>query len=78
LGTPSTGKRHHHQLVDLEPLVVSPGIAARKLNESRNRIYERINSGELESYKDGGARKITMASIRALIQRKLEASRLAA
>jgi hypothetical protein len=70
MGTPSTGKRIHRER-EIEPLVVSPNTAARILDEGRNRIYERIDSGELESYKDGWARKITMRSIKALIERKL-------
>jgi excisionase family DNA binding protein len=55
----------------LEPLVVSPKIAWRLLGCGNTRGYELIATGELESYKDGKSRRITMASIRAHIARKL-------
>ena len=34
-------------------------------------LYELINAGELKSYTDGVARKITVRSMRARIERKL-------
>jgi hypothetical protein len=57
--------------LDDEPLVVRPNTAMRLLDCSRATLYEFINNGELESYLDGAARKITMRSIRARIKRKL-------
>ncbi|HXP06098.1 MAG TPA: hypothetical protein VN808_18445 [Stellaceae bacterium] len=41
------------------------------------RVYELIGSGELESYRDGASRKITMRSIRARIERLLGQSQAA-
>jgi excisionase family DNA binding protein len=38
------------------------------------RGYELIAAGELESYKDGASRKITVASIRRYIERQLASS----
>jgi len=38
------------------------------------RLYQLINSGELSSFREGRARLITVASIYALIERRLAAS----
>ncbi len=59
---------------DLEPLAVSPRQACRLLGIGNTRLYELIAAGEIESYLDGRARRITMASIRARIARLLAAS----
>jgi hypothetical protein len=56
---------------DDEPLVVSPARAKRLLDVGHTRLYEMIGAGELQSYREGKSRKITMASIKARIQRKL-------
>lgn len=56
-----------------EPLVVSAGVAMHKLYVSRSRLYELINSGELESYTQGRARRITVRSINAYVERRLAA-----
>jgi hypothetical protein len=53
------------------PLAVSPRVAAVMSDCGLTRIYELIDSGELESYLDGTARKITTRSIRARIERLL-------
>lgn len=62
---------------DDEPLVVSPKAASRLLDLGVTRIYELIKAGELESYRDGAARKITMRSIRSRVERQLERSQAA-
>jgi hypothetical protein len=60
-------------LSDVQPLVVRPRTARRMMgNSSEEKLYENINSGELESYLDGGARYITVESIKRLIARRLE------
>ena len=56
-----------------EPLVVSPRRARRLLDCGNTRLYELIAAQELETYKDGKSRKITVASIRAYVARKIEA-----
>jgi hypothetical protein len=43
------------------------------LDLGMTRLYELIKSGELESYKEGTSRKITMRSIRARPERLLAA-----
>jgi hypothetical protein len=58
----------------LEPLVVSPKTAWRMLGCGNSRGYELLNGGELQSFLDGRSRRITVASIRAYVARKLEAA----
>jgi hypothetical protein len=58
---------------ETEPLVVRPRAAKKLLQTGHRRLYELLNAGELESFKDGRSRKITMRSIRAYIDRKLSA-----
>lgn len=61
-----------------EPLVVSPARAKALLDCGTTRLYELIAAGELESFKDGKARKITVASIKRRVARMLAESREAA
>jgi excisionase family DNA binding protein len=62
---------------DDEPLVVRPKKAAWLLSVGETRLYEMIAKGELESFRDGGARKITTRSIRDWIERQLERAKAA-
>ncbi len=68
---------HSTGLGDDEPLAVSPRRAGLLLSKGLTKIYEAINAGELEAYKDGSSTKITMRSIRVYIERRLEQSRAA-
>jgi len=63
------------EVSDLEPLVVKPKVAWKMLACSTTRGYELLAAGELESYKEGRSRKITVASIRALVARRLTSRR---
>lgn len=54
---------------NLEPLVVSPRQACVLLGIGNTRLYQLIASGDLVSYCEGRARRITMASIRARVAR---------
>jgi excisionase family DNA binding protein len=56
---------------DADPLVVRPREACRLLALGNTRLYQLIGAGELASYRDGRARRITMASIRAYVARHL-------
>ena len=58
---------------DLEPLAVAPKQACRLLGVGHTRLYQLIAAGQLESYRDGRARRIPMAGIRARIARLLAA-----
>ena len=55
------------------PLVASPKQAMRAIQVSRKKLYELINTGELESYTEGKSRRITVKSINGYIERRLAA-----
>lgn len=61
-------------MAEIAPLIVKPREARRLLSCSHKRLYELLNAGELESFKDGRSRKITTRSINSYVARKLEAS----
>ena len=63
---------------DEDLIVVSPAKAQEILDCGPTKLYDLIKAGELKSYVDGRARKITLRSIQARKQRLLEASRAAA
>ena len=67
----STGLSHQEKHT---ALAVPPREAARMLSLSLSRVYELLRNGELESYQDGRARRITVTSIYALLARRLAAS----
>jgi hypothetical protein len=54
-----------------EPLLVRPRTAWRLLGCGNTHGYALLNAGELESFLDGRARKITVESIHRLIERRL-------
>ena len=56
-------------------IVVSPSRAKVMLDVGTTKLYELIAAGELETFKDGKSRKITVASIEARIERMLVAER---
>jgi hypothetical protein len=58
-------------LGDDEPLVVSPQRAQRLLEMGHSKLYELMAAGELESYTEGKSRRITVRSIKKLIERRL-------
>src|SRR6516162_3530059 len=55
----------------LEPLAVSPRQACLLLGVGNTRLYQLIGNGELQSYREGRARRITLESIRGRVARKL-------
>jgi excisionase family DNA binding protein len=55
------------------PFVASPNQAMRVIQVSRKKLYELINTGELESYTEGKSRRITVRSINEYIERRLAA-----
>ena len=58
----------------IEPLAVSPRQACRLLTVGNTRLYELIAAGEIESYRDGRSRRISMESIRRRVARLLAAA----
>jgi hypothetical protein len=59
----------------LYPFAVSPKVACRMLDCGPTRLFELIRSGEVQSFKDGRNRKITVASINGRHDRLLAESR---
>jgi excisionase family DNA binding protein len=70
-----TGRRSRVADDQFEPLVVSPREACRLLSIGNTHLYDLIAKGEVESYLDGRARRITMESIRRRIARLLATAR---
>jgi excisionase family DNA binding protein len=54
-------------------IVASPNDTMTALGIGRAKLYEMINTGELESYVDGKSRKILWDSIHSYIKRRLVA-----
>jgi hypothetical protein len=61
--------------VGMEPLGVAPNVAFGMIGVGITKGYELIGLGELESYWIGRARRVTLASIHALIARRLSEAR---
>jgi excisionase family DNA binding protein len=59
----------------VEALVVRPKQACILLGCGLTYLFDLLNKGELESYRDGRSRLITLASIRARVARKLAEAR---
>ena len=67
---------HRTDLSDWEgALLVKPKVAWKMLACSNTRGYELIAAGQLESFRDGRSRKITVASIHRFIARRLAAEK---
>jgi excisionase family DNA binding protein len=73
LAIASGAKSHVDQTENVLPLVVPPRQACAMLSIGLTRCYELISAGELQSFKDGKSRKITVSSIRAYVERQLDA-----
>ncbi|NOJ43017.1 helix-turn-helix domain-containing protein [Bradyrhizobium australiense] len=57
---------------DSRPIVASVNETMSALQIGRGKIYELLNSGELESYREGSSRKILWRSIEAYVERRLK------
>jgi excisionase family DNA binding protein len=55
-------------------IAVTPREACRLLSLGGSRVYDLMKSGELVSYQDGRARRITVASIHAYVERQIAAA----
>jgi excisionase family DNA binding protein len=58
----------------IEPLVVTPREACVLLNIGNTRLYHLISTKQIDSYNEGRARRIPMASIKAYLARCLAES----
>lgn len=54
------------------PIVASVNETMSALGIGREKLYQLLNSGELESYRDGGSRKIMWSSIDSYVERRLK------
>jgi hypothetical protein len=61
------------QNLSVEVLAVAPRIAKRMLGCGTTRLYDLLNRGELQSFRDGKARRIVVASLRDYVSRRLAA-----
>jgi excisionase family DNA binding protein len=59
----------------IEPRVTDVTGGCKRANVGKDRFYELLNSGEIESYLDGRARKVLLASVDAYIDRQIAQSR---
>jgi excisionase family DNA binding protein len=55
----------------VRPIVVKPKTATLFGIGGLTKIYELLNEGQLESYRDGRSRLITVASIESYVARKI-------
>jgi hypothetical protein len=67
----TTARKPRKSSTAVEPLVVRPAEAWRMLGCGPTYGYELLERGELDSFTDGGARKITVESIKRYIAKKL-------
>jgi hypothetical protein len=61
--------------VAIEPLAVGTKTAWQMMGISNAHGYKLVEQGEIDSYLEGRVRKVTVASIKAYIERKLAAAR---
>jgi excisionase family DNA binding protein len=67
-----TSRFEEIKLSDSRPIVASVNETMSALQIGREKIYQLLNSGELESYREGSSRKILWRSIEAYVERRLE------
>jgi hypothetical protein len=60
---------------DYERLLISPRRACHLLDCGITRLYQLLNTGELESFLDGRSRKIIVESIRRYIDKRLSTAK---
>jgi excisionase family DNA binding protein len=62
---------NHNNHGNVPTLLVRPKQACSMLSVGLTRLYELLNSGTLESFKDGKARKITVRSIEEYVDKQV-------
>lgn len=61
----------------MEPLGIAPHLAKEVIGCGTTKLYELLNDGELSSYMVGRSRRITTESIRAYVDRQINAQQVA-
>jgi excisionase family DNA binding protein len=56
------------------PLAVSPEVAAEMIGIGRARLYQKLATGEIRSYKDGSLRRIPVKSLHSYMDAQLAIS----
>ena len=74
-GSRRSGQLGSNSKAPVEPIVVRPKQACALLGCGLTYLFDLLNKGELESYRDGRSRLITLASIKARVARKLAEAR---
>ena len=59
-------------MTEFRPFSVSPRVACELMQCGRTYLYDLLNRGELEFYKEGRCTRIMMRSIEARMERKLK------
>ena len=59
----------------IEPRITDVDGGCRRANMGKDRFYQLLHSGEIESYLDGRSRKVLIASIDAYIDRQIAESK---
>jgi hypothetical protein len=60
----------------IQPLIVSPSQACVMLSIGMTQCYALMNSGALESFKDGKSRKITVRSIETYVESRVQGKQI--
>jgi excisionase family DNA binding protein len=59
----------------IEPRVTDVDGGCKRAQVGKDRFYQLLHTGEIESYLDGGSRKVVLASVDAYIDRQIAESR---
>lgn len=59
----------------IEPRITDVDGGCKRANVGKDRFYQLLNSGEIQSYLDGRSRKVVLASVDAYIDRQIAESR---
>ena len=67
--------RRQKDAPQIEPRVTDVNGGCQRANVGKDRFYKLLHTGEIQSYLDGGSRKVVLASVDAYIDRQIAQSR---
>ena len=67
--------RRKKDALQIEPRVTDVNGGCKRANVGKDRFYELLHTGEIESYLDGRSRKVVLASVDAYIDRQIAESK---